>query len=328
MNIINPQYIREYLAKKFGEKGRLSANSLEFIMPSPYVDNDWKKHFSINLDTGLWQCFKTGKSGNFITLFAFLEEVSYRRAYNKVILASFFKEGVEELSIKTEEVAEEELNLIPVNIESHDSEDAVVQKAWTFLFGRNLFNTKKEEKAPYYVCKTGRYENRLIIPFVENEKLFYFQARALGDRKPKYLNPFSSMGVKPSEILYPFDEKKEYLLVCEGPLDAISLQLQGVNATCTMGCSVSETQMQMLQEFQGKLIVGYDNDEPGKRGLLKFDALRRRKLINTIGVCGIPQGHKDWNEAHISGKNLKNWVENESIPYNYETKILEDINLI
>ena len=66
MNIINPQYIRDYITEKFSRDGKLSASSREFIMASPYVENDWKRHFSINLDSGLWQCFKTGEKGNFV----------------------------------------------------------------------------------------------------------------------------------------------------------------------------------------------------------------------------------------------------------------------
>jgi hypothetical protein len=328
MNMLNPQYIRDYITKKFGKYGKLSANSVEFIMPSPYLDNDWKCHFSINLATGLWQCFKTGKVGNFITLYAYLENTSYRQAYNKIAIASFFNDTTVIPSVIIEKEEKEDLDLLPVNIHSHKSEDPLVAKAWHFLFGRNLFNLDSESDAPYYVCKTGRYENRLIIPFVENDKLFYFQARALDDRKPKYLNPFNSMGVKPSDILYPYNEKEDHLLVCEGPFDAISLQLHGVNATCTMGCNISDNQAEMLKDFQGKLIVGYDNDDAGARGLEKFEQLRLQKLMNPLHVCELPNPFKDWNEAHISGKNLKKWVYENTAAYDYSNRILGNINSI
>ena len=77
----SPQVIQDFLIKYYGSVGRTSANGQEFIMPSPYVENDYKRHFSINTETGLFQDFKTGKVGNFISLYAYTKNISYRRAY-------------------------------------------------------------------------------------------------------------------------------------------------------------------------------------------------------------------------------------------------------
>ena len=35
---------------------------------------------SINLDSGLWQCFKSGNKGNFIQIYSFLEGLTYNQA--------------------------------------------------------------------------------------------------------------------------------------------------------------------------------------------------------------------------------------------------------
>jgi len=317
MNIINPQYIRDYITEKFSQDGKLSASGREFIMASPYVENDWKRHFSINLDTGLWQCFKTGEKGNFVKLYAYLENLTTKKAYTKLILDNFFFD--KELTDLPEHTAEkEDVDLLPVSINSHDSEDSLVQKAWTFLFGRGLFNLTEEDPEPFYVCKSGKYENRVIIPFKDEGDMFYFQARALDDRKPKYLNPGAENGPKPSEILYPYDETADYLVVCEGPLDAISLQIRGVNATSTMGCSISRTQAEILQDFSGKLILGYDNDDAGERGIKKFEDLRKEMRMTSFEVCPPPSGYKDWNEAAVADQDLFSWVCEKSYVYSYE----------
>ena len=107
-------------------------------------------------------------------------------------------------------------------------------------------------------------------------------------------------------------------MICEGPLDAISLQIEGVNATCTMGCSVSDYQVEALKEFDGKIIIGYDNDEAGKRGVSKFDYLRRIKRMADLHICHPPSEVKDWNEAHIKGENLKCYVDLRTAKYDYD----------
>lgn len=323
MNIVNPHYIREYITQKFGDVGKLSANDVEFIMPSPYIENDWKKHFSINLTTGLWQDFKSGESGNFIKLYSYLENVTFRQAKTKLVLDSFFLDTPTEYTPVP--VKAEEPELIPVDINSHDSKDELVQKAWCLLFDRKLFNLKEEEQDPFYVCKEGRYAGRLIIPFREEGRIYYYQARSLDGRKPKYLNPESEIGVKPSEILYPYNESEDYVVVCEGPLDALSLQLQGINATSTMGCHISRIQGEMLKESNVKIILGFDDDTAGLRGVESFEKLRKSLRMPSFHLCTLPRGYNDWNEAHQENFDLYAWVTEKTQEYNFEYKTLLDL---
>ena len=156
--------------------------------------------------------------------------------------------------------------------------------------------------------------------------MYYFQARAIYDDNPKYLNPGIDAAPKPSDILYPYDEDSDLLVISEGPLDARSLQLQGVNATCTMGSSVSPRQAEILSLFNGKIILGYDNDEAGRRGIKKFDRLRRERRIEKFDICTPPSEFKDWNEAHVANFNLFEWVMEKSVPYDFEYKISKQLN--
>ena len=323
MNIINPHYIRDYITQKFGDVGKLSANGVEFIMSSPYIENDWKRHFSINLDTGLWQDFKSGESGNFLKLYAYLENMSFGQAKTKLILDSFFLDAPKEYI--PEKYEPEQPELVPVNIHSHESEDKLVQQAWSLLFERKLYDLNEEDPEPFYVCKEGRYKNRLIIPFKEDGKIYYFQARSLDGREPKYLNPESEIGVKPSEILYPYDESQDYVVVCEGPLDALSLQLQGVNATSTMGCHISRIQAEMLKESNVKIVLGFDNDEAGERGLKSFEKLRKELCMPTFHLCNLPGSYNDWNEAHVENFNLYEWITEKSQEYDFEYQTLGNL---
>lgn len=317
----NPHSIIGYLQENFGQAGRLSANGQEFIMPSILVPDDYKKHFSINVDSGLWQDFKTGETGNFAKFLTIVENITYKRAKEKIFLMEF--EQNDQTSVVSPDPQEEEFpeQLIPVNVSSCSSDNESLTKAWMLLYERKLFNLNHFEEEPYFIATEGKYENRLIIPFNNNNgHMFYFQARALDNQTPKYLNPIGE--TKPSHILYPFDETKDYVIVCEGPLDAISLKLEGVNSTCTMGCTVSEIQADILRDFGGKIILGYDMDKAGVRGTEKFEDLRKSKLMPEFYITPLPPLTKDWNDARMQGVDLTKWVTDNTTKYNYDYKIL------
>ena len=331
MYIIAPQFIKDYLVQNFSDIGKLSAGGREFIMESVFVKNDWKKHMSVNIDSGLWQCFKTGRSGNFTRLYAEVQGVPYFRAQRDLIIRNFefLGEEVPELARPEQQLELDTSRLIPINLSSANSEDKTELDAWSFLFGRNLFDLKTEEEAPFYLCKEGKFTDRVIIPFTSDEGVvYYFQARALYDQEPKYLNPSTEIAPKPSDILYPYDEDADYVVVCEGPLDARALQLQGVNATATIGSSISPRQAEILSTFAGTIILGYDNDTAGQRGIEKFDRTRKEMRMGSFEVCPPPSGYKDWNEAHIAGDDLLGWVLEKTKAYNFDYKASTQLNLL
>jgi len=326
-------YIREYLLEKFRHDYTISSSNTEFIIPSIFVEHDFKKHMSINLENGLWQDFKTGQTGNFIKLYSILEEVSYREAESRLTFKSFFLD--EDLGFvvdKKETPATfshldlSDQKLLPVGLESYDSNDLLVQAAWVVLYERKLFSFDPRINFRYYVGREGRYANRVVIPFEKNGKLFYLQARAIkGDIQPKYLNPGNEEGVKSSHILYPYDEEADHLVICEGPIDAISLQLRGVNATCCIGSHISTIQADILKEFSGKIILGFDNDAAGEKGIVKFDRLRKTKRMENFFIIHPPENCKDWNEAHIKNIDLKAYVSENTKVYDDTYKMLNSL---
>ena len=291
-------------------------------MESLFVNNDWKKHMSVNVDSGLWQCFKTGRSGNFVRLYAEAEGVPYFRAQRDLMIKNFefLGEEVPELDRPENKLELDTSKLIPINLGSVDSENKKEVDAWNFLFSRALFSLNEEEQEPFYLCTEGKFADRIIIPFKADDVVFYFQARALYDQSPKYLNPSTEIAPKPSDILYPYDEEEDYLVVCEGPLDALALQRKGINATATIGSSVSPRQAEILSTFRGKIILGYDNDEAGQIGVDKFDRTRKEMRMTGFEVCPPPSGYKDWNEAHIAGEDMFSWIMDKSQAYDFDYK--------
>jgi hypothetical protein len=251
MNIIAPQFIRDYFLEKFKDNYKMSSGETELIVPSVYTQNDYKRHMSINLDTGLWQCFKTETKATSSSYMLSLKGITYNQAEADILFKEFdgqiesiTSSPTKPVSTLYEEHPIEKFGLRSIMLDDYESEDRLVQKAWTFLYERKLFNLETGE-SKYYVATQGRYTGRLFIPFEEIRKFFTFRLELWG---AKHLNTLTLRitGLALHIYFILTTKRLNHLVICEGPLDAISLQIQGVNATCTMGCSVSDYQVEAL----------------------------------------------------------------------------------
>lgn len=302
--MISPEAIKVYLLDKFKDNYKLGSGGEECIIPSIFIENDYKRHMSVNTSTGYWQCFKSGEKGNFIRLVSILEKIPYKRAEANLIFQSILLDG----SVKSEPLAKAIKDngktsvildgAIPIYTLTPYKENVSHQElqAWDYVYRRNLLNVSKSpEEAQFYIFpnQDSDYYNRLIIPFFNGEKVFHFQARSLDGRKPKYL---AFKGIDQSKILYPFDTSEKYVVICEGPVDAISLQVRGINATATMTSHTSKTQMQMLYTFQGKKILSFNKDKAGMRGFRAFEKLRKLLGYPPFHFKLTPEPFKDWND--------------------------------
>ena len=318
INIVSPQYIRAYLDRNFKGCGKYSSNEQEYIMPSIFSDDDWKHKFSINADTGMWQDFKSHRQGNFIQFVAQTEKISYKRAESKILFDSVMEDH--EVPIKRRDPAPTKLEVdtsswVPIDIYSCHHRSQTIQLAWKYLWSRKLFNIEFADDEPFYFATDGKYKDRIIIPFKNTGgDIYFFQARALFSDYPKYINPEH---LKASTVLYPY-LNDEPVLLCEGPLDALSLQLAGINATATMGSSPSKFQLETLKDSNCDIVVAYDNDEAGTRGIEKLERMRTELLMPSIKICPPPKIYKDWNEAWKEDFDLKTYVEKTTKDYDLE----------
>ena len=282
INMGSDSFIRKYCLDKFQSNYRLQSDDTELVVPSIFVDNDYKRHMSINTETGLWRCFKTGEVGNFLKLYAVLEKCTYREAYEKFVFEDFMAgyKGRRPL---------EKFDPNEIDSDLDEAENFKVVEDHPFVESRCVGQSK------FYIATSGKYKGRLIIPFINrNGKLFYLQGRALGDEKPKYLN---CKNLKSSQVLYPFDYgSQEPLYITEGVFDCLSLQAVGLNATTTLSCFTSREQIMQLSQYAGPLVCAFDSDEAGTKGRKKFMDLahwvRRDDLLSVIP----PYPFKDWNE--------------------------------
>lgn len=270
---------------------------------------------SINLNNGKWQCFKSGERGSFIYLYSLLEDIPYYQAKNKFTIEAFFSE--EEESKEPEKpkqisIAEYFKDFLPVKEIEFDFNFTGVDltklqpqtdNPYVVLAKEYLRNRKLHFVNGFYVAVSGPYVGRLILPFLNNfnGQPFFFQARILPQLEKagyhqKYLNP---KNLKFSDILYPYDmESTKPLIVCEGVLDAISVKTGIVGETTSTGsCNVSIAQMEQLKLYRGEVIFAYDNDDAGRKGLLRAEKIRRKVKAPHFKYAFPPKGRKDWNEV-------------------------------
>jgi len=328
MNIaLPPKIIRDYLESKFNES--LITDSKEFRVNSIFV-SDYKKKLYINLNTGFWIDFKAGETGNFYQLVAHIENISYKQAallirktiFNSTgILFELDTKQVEQPIVVVDSIKEEMKNWKLVLPDRDLTSPLLVKRlAAKYAISRG-FN-----KHPFFVGVKGRTFSRLIIPYYDNEEFFYYQARALNDQEPRYLNPkVSENGIKSSNILYPYNKEKNYVILTEGVMDAMSLQAVGFNATCTHGCHLSIAQ---AKEIKGKnVVIAYDNDEAGRMGAKQSRSQLLLMRSNKIGILKCPPSFKDWNDFFCTDKNvLKAWVKSNIKAYTWDANIIEQLS--
>jgi len=319
---ISPDIIKDYLVEKFTD---YKVAGDEFLVDSIYVA-DTKKHMSINMETGLWQDFKSSRQGNFAHLVATLEGLN-RDAAIKFLRAklldcpeNLFASPIIESSQKplsSITVKNEFKNFAKLNVSKFDKIANIPKRT-----AINFIRSRKLSKFKFYFGKEGKYKNRLIIPYTENGNPYYFQARAMSPYGMKYLNPTTQeCGVKSSDILFPFDESMNYIIVTEGPLDAITLQVNGYNATCTQGSNLSITQ---LDKLKGRdILISYDNDFAGDKGVEKANELRLTKNMPKLSIIRPPSKYKDWNEFLVEegSARLCEWVDKGYKVMNFDYQV-------
>jgi len=153
--------------------------------------------------------------------------------------------------------------------------------ACSYLELRCLTPTKYQ----YWLSSDPRYRHRVIIPYYRQGRIIYWQARALDDSEPRYLN-----SPNPKDpIVFNYDELTRWsdlpLFVCEGVLDALT-----VNGIALLGSAVNETKIEILKRSKRRLIFVIDPDHNGR-------AFANTALSNGWEITFPPEGSVDVNNA-------------------------------
>lgn len=142
-------------------------------------------------------------------------------------------------------------------------------------------------------CTKGKYKNRIIIPYYENGKLVYFNARRILPEGPKFQNPTAEElgGVGKSLLIYNIDALNIFnrVYLVESAINAITLGPQAVGLG---GKVISNYQLSKIIESQCKEIIILLDDDA-----YKYSISTALKLIfyKKVKVILMPKG-KDVND--------------------------------
>jgi hypothetical protein len=151
-----------------------------------------------------------------------------------------------------------------------------------YLLGRNLC---LEDYDFYWTPRTG-FTNRVILPFYKDGACVGYTARAIADAKPKFISE-----QQPGYVfnLDRQNNNREFVIVCEGPFDAIS-----IDGCALLGAEIKDSQNWLLKQLGKEIVLVPDRDHEGPKTIeqaIEFGW--------SVSMPDWPQGVKDVNDALI-----------------------------
>lgn len=135
----------------------------------------------------------------------------------------------------------------------------------------------------YWTSKVG-FKNRIIIPFYKDGEIVGWTARATNDATPKFISE------QQPGYVFNLDRQtqdKEFVIVCEGPFDAIS-----IDGCALLGAEIKDSQNWLLKQLGKEIVLVPDRDHEGPRTI--------EQAIEygwSVSMPDWPQGVKDVNDA-------------------------------
>ncbi len=174
--------------------------------------------------------------------------------------------------------------------------DALVKKGYTKseLLASGLITTGKNGNV------YDRFRGRAMFPIIDvRGSVIGFGGRVMGEGEPKYLNSPESSVFNKRRNLYALNiaksSKAEYMLLCEGYMDVISMHQAGFDsAVASLGTAFTEEQAHLISKYKSRVVICYDWDKAGRAATERaIDILSKAGLESRILVMS---GAKDPDE--------------------------------
>ena len=173
-----------------------------------------------------------------------------------------------------------------------------------------------DEKKKIYV---ERFRGRLIFP-INN---ITGQPIALGGRiienldyLAKYINSPETLFFKKGSNLYNLDiarklsNKLDHIYLVEGYMDVVGLSKNGIdNAVANLGTSLTDKQIQILNQFFDDIIICFDGDESGYKAALRAaeNSIKELKPEKQISFLFLP--NKEDPDSYVNKNGKANFIE-------------------
>lgn len=229
--------------------------------------NDRHASACISTESGLWHCFSCGESGNlrrFVNI-AGGEDVDIKSFITptddlKMRLSKIYNESAKNMLIYENDNSFEEMfkteiqdNFIPA-YKNRESLKYLIHKRKLTL------DTIKEFGLLYAV--SGRYENRIIIPYYDNGRIVGMNSRYIGECESSYRYRYLVNSARFDSYLYNFNNVNsyKYCILVEGPFDLMYLHQCGFNnVISTLNTRITNGHLKRIMKFK-RIIFCFDND--------------------------------------------------------------------
>jgi Zn ribbon nucleic-acid-binding protein len=245
---------------------RVSGDEATAKCPSP-EHGDVSPSWSINLTTGLHNCFSCGFAGGFRSLAALYVDDP----------ATWIKERrVREVTTGTKRGKD-----VPRQPKAFDRADM-----WKFTeppLQACVARGFTPADAKVFGLRWSQDDDSWIIPITEP-----FTGRQLGYQKKGAHVRNYPVGVKKSATLFGSHKvspaHNSPLVVAESPLDGVRLWSLGIrNSVATFGTNVSAAQFDLIAGIASEVVLFFDNDVAGRKATIKaIDALSGRMQVSVF----------------------------------------------
>jgi len=254
---------------------------------------------SINPDlTALWICYGCGRSGNAIGFVSEYLNVSrqqarvwlrehYAKGYKAPRYGSIAKEFEARYKLRQQRKEPEKLLTLEPEVLrrfgvdwGYYAEEHGDQPDVAYMLDRGFTPATLDDWGIGYDDRS----KRITIPVCDADgNLVGFKGRAWqSDVRPKYrvLGDKSSRRRRygfptydKSRVVFGLDRVRDQspLVLVEGEIDVMSLDVLGIPAICTGGSSMSGAQARLIRQYTDELIVFFDSDTAGYNGLWGYD---------------------------------------------------------
>lgn len=245
--------------------------------------------FGVNLSLNRTNCFKCGYHESPINVVMDVENlVDINQA--KLLINELEGEKFYEEQLKPYELVENVV--LPEGYKNIRRGNSYLAKSIRNFVIKRGFDINTVSRKGWGYCNKGNYYGYLIMPFYENNKLIYFNARRVVAGSSKFNNPnIEDFGIGKSMLIYNIDALMVYkrCFIFEGLMNAETI---GDNAIAAGGKKLSEWQInKFIKSPVEKFVICLDGDAKKE----SFDLALKLAPYKKVKLVTFPED-KDAND--------------------------------
>lgn len=179
-----------------------------------------------------------------------------------------------------------------------------------------------------------KFSGRVMFPIMDtNNRVIGFGGRVMGDGQPKYLNSPETILFDKSRNLYGLNiaknARKDYMLICEGYMDVISLHQAGFsNAVASLGTAYTLRQAALLKRYVDTVYLTYDSDGAGVKAALRAIPISKEAGLSTKVINMKPYKDPDEFIKALGAEEYEKRIDSARNSFLFEIdKMKEEIDL-